>query len=169
MNEEPDEIEILLQAEADAMTLAANNIAHFSPLSLLPPEVPLRIVSHYRNVLSRAGLGSSEGQFLLRGDLGKIAEMLRGQTASLPQLGAARHAVLLHVAFFVTPEVVSQARELWHAIRNNDWEGAHDALMLTDWPINAGLTYEDRKMVLQLARVMRTGQLPFEWTSPRLH
>jgi len=169
MNDDRDEIDALLQVEADAMTLAAINIGHFSPLSLLPPEVPLRIVSHYRNVVLRSGMASSEGQFMLRGDLSKIAEMLRGQTASLPQLGAARHAVLLHVAFFVTPEVVRNARELWHAIRNSNWEDAHDALMLTDWPTNAGLTHEDRKMVLQLARVMRTGVFPLEWTSPRVH
>lgn len=165
MIDDDAEIRALLQTEADAVTLAVNNICRFSPLSLLPPDVMLRLVSHYRTVFARAQIADAEGKFMLRGDVGKISEFLRGRTLGLPQLGAARQAVLLHVAFFVGVDPIAQCDALWDAIRRQDWESAHDALMLTDWPVLAGITDEDRKMVLSLARIMRTGLIPLDWTT----
>jgi hypothetical protein len=74
-----------------------------------------------------------------------------------------RLAVLAHVAMVIGTPTLMACRELWDAISQSRWDDAQDVLLMTKWPERATANDERRRM-LELARMMRTGLVPLAWT-----
>jgi hypothetical protein len=168
MTTHDEDVAEILQAEDEAMQIAEAHMWQFSPLHNLPDSVALRLLADYRKVLSGRGHSRSETANMIRSDLATVTQKLRGMTASMLYLGSARHAVLLHVALLVGIESVQNMPGLWEALRAKNFEGASEALMMSQWPAMVGTEEEEKRRVIDLARLMRTGVVSTEW-SMRTH
>lgn len=159
MNDDP-EIDRILRNEDEAMHIAVEHIGRYSPIKGLPVEAILRKMTTYRSLGTEGQLSRPEAEFLLRGDFAKIAEALRSQTASSPQLTPPRQAAIYHAATVIGVDAIRTCDKLWTAVAGADWEAAHDELMMTKWPMAGAQTDEDRQRILDLCRMLRTGVVP---------
>ncbi len=169
MTLEDPEVERILRADAAAMEAAESHIVQYPPFQKLPPEAALRTLADYRKMLLGIGISAEEASVLIRNDMRQIAEGIRGLTANMPWLGTPRHAVLLHVALLLGMDAVRRMGSLWQALRERNYETASEELMLSDWPRLVGTEAWEKRRVLDLARVMRTGVLTASMVSPVHH
>jgi hypothetical protein len=171
MTVEDQLIKDALAREDEAMELAGRQVFGFEPLSKLPVEVPLRLISDYRHLLSSRKLSRDEMSFVVQRDLRQATAKLRGMTLNMEHLNSVHLSVLLHVAVLVGVEKLAKMGDLWAALREKRFEDAADALLYSEWPlIVAGdPTTDDKRRVVELLRMMRTGLLPTTLSANRPH
>ena len=162
-----DDIAQVFQAEERAMQMAHAHFEQYNPFLKLPAQVTLRVLKDYRKALANINITGAEASMMIGNDLHKCALALRGMTAGMLYLGSARHAVLLHVGLLIGVKALCEHEALWVALRARNYEKAHDELMLTDWPRLVGDELDERRRVLDLARILRTGILSLQ--SAALH
>mgnify|MGYP001093959220 CR=1 FL=1 len=164
-------IQRALEREDEAMELAGRHVGGFEPLSKLPVEVPLRLISDYRQLLSSRKLSRDEMSVVVQRDLKRATEKLRGMTLNMDHLNSVRLSVLLHVAVLVGVEKLANMAELWKALREKRFEDAADALLLSEWPlvVAGDPTTDDKRRVIELHRMMRGGLVPTTFSATRPH
>lgn len=115
----------------------------------------------FLRALGRKGITRQAATHMLRDDLDEAMVALRARIAAVghERLGAARAAVLLHLALL--PEIgaarVLSWESLWSALASERWNDAADALLLTEWPTVMTGTTQQRVRGVALQRVIRTG------------
>jgi len=159
-----DDISGVLRAEEEAMSIAETHVMRYAPFRLLPEEVALRYTADWFKILAKNGISKREATVMARSDFAQIVQALRGRTASMPYLGSVRFAALIHVAMFITAEAVLAMNAMWAALRAHDFERASEEILMSNYPMMVGTEPEEKRRVLDLARMMRTGILTTEWT-----
>lgn len=154
----------ILAAEAEAMQIAERHISNFNPISTLPESVPFRMLSEYREILTRGGHTRDEVTVMLRGDLHKATDCLRAKTANLLHMGTIRQAVLLHVALMIGVESTERIPGLWEALRERRYAAASEALLLSQWATVVSEKGDGPARVIELVRQMREGSLTIDET-----
>jgi len=161
------EDDLIIQAmdrENEALHLAGSHIGRFEPLSKLPVEVPLRLISDYRHLLASRKFSRDEMAAIVQRDLGIAIVRLRGMTLGMDHLNSVRHAVLLHVAVMIGVDELAKMGTLWKALRERRYEDAATELLLSKWPsvVASDPATDDKQRVVELHRMMWTGLLPAE-------
>ena len=110
--------------------------------------------------IAREPLSPHVAETQLRADPYRVSRRLRSRVFSLPDLDPARAAVVLHVALVIGSDAILSDAPLWAALRDRDYSGAGDCLLMTRWPAMAGDDETERRRVLALARQMREGRAP---------
>jgi len=146
------------------MRLAGHHIGRFEPLSKLPVEVPLRLISDYRHLLSTRKFTREEMGTIVQRDLRIAIQKLRGFTLNMDHLNSVRHAVLLHVAVMIGTDELGAMKSLWKAVQEKRYEDAATELLLSKWPavVASDPSTDDKQRVVELHRMMWTGTLPAE-------
>lgn len=165
MSEEDDDIEAILHAESEAMSLAETHMMRYTPFSMLPDTVTIRYIDDFKQILVHKGISKSEAALMARSDLSKIADGLRGSTASMPWLGSVRFAALIHVAMRIGVKATLDIPMLWECLRNRDFEGASDALVMSTWPRMVGNEEDEKRRAMDIIRMMRRGVLTTSFSS----
>lgn len=158
-----DEIQQIYEGERMALIYARMGITRYAPFSKLPSVVTGRLIDDYKRYLEKGGASRDEAEYMMTNDLRLTIEALRTMVIPLGNLGNVRHGVLLHVGLIIGMDALKSQKALWEALRAEDYEAAHDELLSSTWPRLVGITDQDRKRVLDLARQLRTGQLPPDW------
>ena len=165
MNEDQEVQAVIDRAEATearATDVALQHIAGYAPFTAAAESVDERGISDFERIANTHVVSQSEMIELLGKDIRRYVRALRPKTVMYPQMGAVRLAVLAHVEMVIGKPALDNCRELWDAVSSKRWDDASDALMLTNWPAKAEAA-EERRRVLDLARMMRTGLVPLEW------
>lgn len=160
------EIEEIYEAEVQALDLAKASLMRYRPFAGLPETVAHRPLGVWENLLSHIRMSKREASGLLVNDLEQARLALRGQTASLLHIGQQRMAVLYHVTQLIGPERMMALASLWRALRAGDYETASECLLMSDWPKLVGDIEENKRLVLDLARTMRTGEFSVNRITP---
>lgn len=163
MTQDDSDVQQVIELEDQAMRIAESQLLQYPPFLALPTEVPLRLLADYRKFLSMTGVAAPEISEMIRRDLNLSVIALRGLTAGMPYIGAARHAVLLHVTLLIGIDEMRRMDALWAALRAKNFEVASEVLMMSKWPGTA-VEMEEKRRVIDLVRAMRTGVLPLELT-----
>jgi hypothetical protein len=149
--------------EARAAEVAMQHITAYAPFVSATEEIDERSISAFERLAATRAVGKTEMTELLGRDIRRFVRSLRSKTVIYPQMGSVRLAVLAHVAMVIGQRALMECRPLWDAISGSRWDDASDALLLTRWPEKAKVE-EERRRVLELARMMRTGSQPIAWT-----
>ena len=163
MSQDENEVDQVIRLEDQAMQLAKRQLLQYPPFMTLPTEVPLRLLADYRRFLASAGVATAEISEMIQRDLSLGVVALRGLTAGMPYIGAARHAVLLHVTLLIGIEEMRKMSDLWRALRERNFELASEVLMMSRWP-EIATEHDEKRRVIDLVRAMRTGIMPIELT-----
>ena len=158
-----EEIQQIYEGERVALIYARMGITRYAPFTQLPSVVTGRLIDDYKRYLEKKGASRDEAEYMVTNDLRLTIEALRTMVIPLTHLGNVRHGVLLHVGLIIGMDALKSQKALWDALRAEDYEAAHDELLSSSWPRLVGVTEADRKRVLDLARQLRTGQLPADW------
>ncbi|HUB96199.1 MAG TPA: glycoside hydrolase family protein [Stellaceae bacterium] len=116
----------------------------------------------YGRALDRQGITVAEARTLLDNDLA----MLTRQVPSIvgaeawPELGAARQAALVDMAYQVGPEGLARFAEMLAALRASDWTAAHAAALKSAWARQAPARARRNALILM------TGALPPDLRKP---
>ena len=94
---------------------------------------------------------------MIQSDMARVAVQLRGLTAGLLYIRSVRHGVLFHVALLIGIDALRNMPGLWEALRSKSFEDASEALMMSNWPAVVGSEADEKRRVLDLQRMMRTG------------
>lgn len=168
IHDDDAEIEAMLSraetTEAHARGVAMQHIQAYAPFYDLPDYEQDREIRDFEALAKTGVVRKVEMSGLLARDIDSYMIKLRPQTLQYPQINSVRLAVLAHVAMVIGADSLAKARELWAAISQSLWDDAQDALLMTKWPEHAR-TESDRRRVLELARMMRTGVVPLHWTT----
>lgn len=119
------------------------------------------VIGWWRN-LGKKGISQQAATHMLREDLTAARLVLRARIAGVghERLGPARAAALLVLAMLpeLGPEKVLAWNDLWQALREERWDDAADALLMTEFPHT--MTGNRQKMVraVTLQRVIRSGK-----------
>lgn len=148
--------------EANAVEVAIRHITGYAPFVGAATEIEERGIGAFERLGATRAVTGSEMTELLARDLRRFVRSLRPKTAIYPQMGQVRLAVLAHVAMVIGSKPLMACRPLWDAISGNLWDDASDALLMTRWPEKAKGD-DERRRVLELARMMRTGMVPHTW------
>lgn len=149
--------------EARARSVAMQHIQAYAPFFDLPENDRDREIRDFEALAKTGVVRPVEMSSLLSRDIDSYMIKLRPMTLLYPQINSVRLAVLAHVAMVIGAGSLAASRGLWEAISAGLWDDAQDALLLTKWPEHAR-TESDRRRVLELARMMRTGVVPIHWT-----
>jgi len=167
VTEQDDEVAMVHErveaTEAHAAEVAMQHISAYAPFLGAIEAVEDRGISSFERIASTRAVSKAEMTDLLGRDIRRFVRSLRPRTVIYPQLGSVRLAVLAHVAMVIGTHALMQCRELWDAISQSRWDDAQDVLLMTRWPERATGNGERRRM-LELARMMRTGLVPIAWT-----
>jgi len=150
--------------EAHAAEVAIRHIGAYAPFIGATESVEDRGITAYERIASTRAVSKAEMTELLGRDIRRFVRTLRPRTAIYPQLGSVRLAVLAHVAMVIGSPALMACRPLWDAISQARWDDAQDTLLLTRWPERA-VSDDERRRMLELARMMRTGVVPASWTA----
>lgn len=147
-------------AEANAQKIASVAIKRYEPLRLIPDRVAAgMLMLGYRRNIEEQGITQVEADVMLFNDVQDVMAKIRPQTFPLmSRLNDARLAVVLHLAFVMGVDEVRSLDGFWNAIRSNDFEGASEELMLSEWP-ERFVSDNDRRRALDLVATMRTGKV----------
>lgn len=163
MTAEDAEAQIVLDQvramEATAMEIAVRHAMSHEPFASLAEGLQERDIEAFGRIAASQQVTRSEMVPLVAKDVERYIHRLRTQTLLYPEMGAVRLAVLGHVAMVLKPAVLARLRPLWDAISRNDWQTAANELLLSNWPDKAK-TQSDRRRVIELADMMRTGLAP---------
>src|ERR1700754_20627 len=96
---------------------------------------------------------------LLEQDIPWYLRQLRTITLNHPNIGSVRLAVFIHVAMVIGIRELLHLPYLWQAVKENRWDDAADALLMSKWPGNDPRD-DEKKRILELARMMRVGLAP---------
>lgn len=155
-----DPIEAFYDSEDAALHAARVSVMGYPPHSQLPEPTPHRLIDDYKTFLAKPGVSRVEGEFLATHDLILIANAIRSKVFGLSghaPLNVARHAVLLHVAYYLGPDRLKAMDMLWEALGRSNYEQAADELLFSAWPIILGPTDHAKRRVADLLRQLRTG------------
>jgi len=155
-------IEHMLRMEREASEIAMNHIAEFHPFANLPPQVNARLLHDFQRIGQAKGISKTQMLVLLAEDINTYLTRLRSHTLNHVQIGSVRLAVLVHVAVAIGADETIKIPGLSAALRDCRFEDAADCLMMSRWPMTA-TEADDRKRILELARMMRTGTVPTAW------
>ena len=153
-------IDELFAAEDRALAYARSSSMHYPPLNAFPVSIPVRSIDEYKHFLAKPGVNRTEAEFMVTHDLIGTAAALRTSIFPLPDLNDVRHAVLLHVGFYIGVGPLKAMTDLWSSLRKKDYETAEHELLSSVWPMIMGPSEHAKRRVLDLARSMRTGELP---------
>jgi hypothetical protein len=147
---------------AEAVAVALRHIAQHEPFVDAPTQVADRDLGQFQQIANTRLVEKGEMLKLAEKNLARFVNHLATHVVIYPQINAVRLSVLAHVALAIRLEPVLKCQPLWSAIAREDWEDAADALMMTRWPDKAREDGE-RRRVLELARMMRSGTEPSSW------
>ncbi|MGE7139155.1 hypothetical protein ACQKIE_16130 [Luteibacter sp. NPDC031894] len=145
--------------EAEAITVALRHIALHAPFLGALADAGDRDLSDFQRIAATRVVEQGEMLRMAEKNLSRFVGMLRTRTAIYPQLNGVRLSVLAHVALAIRLQPLLECKPLWTAVDRQDWDDAADALLMTRWPEKAVDDGEKRR-VLELARMMRTGTEP---------
>nr|GAT43704.1 predicted protein [Mycena chlorophos] len=158
-----DEVTAVFERVQRTSALAKDNLlAHvsgFAPFWGAPETIEARRINDYKRVEATKAVSRREMLSMLVRDVDAYLDIFNPQIAIYPQINSARLCVLVHVSMVMGYNEVKDNRDLWDAISQNRWEDASDVLLMSDWPTRA-VEAEDRRRVLELTRMMRTGTMP---------
>jgi hypothetical protein len=151
------------ETEARAAEVAMQHITAYAPFAGASDDIDERGIRAFERIAATKAVAKAEMTELLGRDLRRFVRMLRPKTVIYPQMGSVRLAVLAHVAMVIGKQALMDCKPLWDAISESRWDDAQDTLIMTKWPERA-TTEDERRRVLELARMMRTGLVPLAWT-----
>lgn len=167
MTDAEEEVAVTLErveaTEAHAADVAMQHIGAYAPFLGALETVDDRGISSFERIASTRAVSKAEMNELLSRDIRRFVRSLRTRTAIYPQLGSVRLAVLAHIAMVIGTQELMRRKDLWDAISQSRWDDAQDVLLMTKWPERAS-TDDERRRVLELSRMMRTGVVPIAWT-----
>lgn len=149
--------------EAEAINVALRHVAQHAPFVGALADAGDRDLSDFHRIAATRVVERGEMLNMAEKNLSRYVGMLRTRTAIYPQINPVRLSVLAHVALAIRLQPLLDCKPLWTAVDRNSWEDAADALMMTKWPDKAVEDGEKRR-VLELHRMMRTGVEPTGWT-----
>ncbi|KAF1009502.1 MAG: hypothetical protein GAK28_00140 [Luteibacter sp.] len=152
------------ETSARAIEIACRHIAIHEPFSNAPLDVGDRDLADFARIGAARLVSREELLKMAERNLSRFVSALRSRAAIYPQLDAVRLSVLAHVALAIRITALLECKPLWTAIHNSRWDDAADELMLTKWPEKAR-NDDDRRRMLELARMMRTGDEPAQLVS----
>lgn len=150
------------RVEGEASMIALRHIAGYQPFDKLPDEVSGRMIEAYQKIASTNHVGKRDLAILLEQDIPWYLRQLRTITLNHPNIGSVRLAVFIHVAMVIGIRELLHLPYLWQAVKENRWEDAADALLMSKWPGNEP-GEDDKRRILELFRMMRTGLAPIHW------
>lgn len=150
--------------EAEAITVAVRHVAMHAPFIDAPPTDIDRDLADFQRIAATRVVTKDELIAMAEKNLSRFVGLLRPRTAIYPQITAVRLSVLAHVALVIRLKTLLECHALWTAIDRERWDDAADELIMTRWPEKAK-DDDDRRRVLELARMMRTGEEPAAWKS----
>lgn len=146
--------------EAHSQRLAESLVKQYSPFRSIPARDAAGVMMlGFDRRIERDGITRVEGDFMLANDVRKTMACLRGLFWGLPNLGEARQAVMLNVAFVLSVEKVRTMASLWGALKREDYNEAADQILLSEWPALVGQSLVERRRAIDLVNAMRTGVL----------
>lgn len=150
-----------------AVEVALRHIAQHEPFVSAPPDTGDRDLSQFQRIAADRLVDKSEMLKMAEKNLARYVNALWAKVATMPHLDAVRLSVLAHVALVIRMKPLLDSEPLWAAIARartqpSAWDDAADELMMTKWPEKARDDRE-RRRVLELARMMRTGVEPPGW------
>lgn len=148
--------------EAEAISVAVRHVAMHTPFVDAPADVDDRGLAEFERIAQTRSITKDELIDLVEKTLTRSVLRLRQRTALYPQLTGVRLSVLAHVALVIGAPALKACQPLWTAISASRWEDAADELMLTKWPERAKGD-DDKRRMLELARMMRSGDEPSAW------
>lgn len=150
-------VHALLERDTHAQELAVDFIRRYQPFYALPKDVAGLILLGYGWKVQKHPISEEAALAMLRTDVDRSYLGLRAQLHALEHLSAERAAVLFHLAFVLTPEVVLRMESLWSALRRHDYDTACDEILLSEWPALVGNDPHEKVRALAILRAMRTG------------
>lgn len=147
--------------ERQAIRAAVQSITTRETFYPVPTRVAGEILIGYLRT-ARKPISKHAALVILLEDLQEIADALRRKTFELPNINEPRSATLLHLAAAVGVERVLRYRELWLALKAEDYEAAQDLILRLYWTSDVVDAKDKRgqERICDLARMMRTGELP---------
>ncbi|MBX9804596.1 MAG: glycoside hydrolase family protein [Alphaproteobacteria bacterium] len=100
--------------------------------------------------LDDEGITEAEALYLLNNDIQRVETEL-ASVQYFPQLSDIRQRVLIEMTFNMGRSGVMEFKEMWSAIEAQDWNGAADAMLNSEWANEVG------QRAVRLATCMRTG------------
>jgi len=154
-----EELDAVYDNEEAVILHALADLVRRYPFSNMPTTVAVRMLGDYERMLQQGGMTREEAESLALNDLRKIALKLRTKLLNYAHIGPVRSSVLLHAALFLGYERVDTMRDLFDALKKEDYERAQNELLLSAWPSLVGDKHHDKLRVLDLARQLRTGEV----------
>jgi hypothetical protein len=148
--------------EAEAISVAVRHVAMHAPFVDAPLVTIDRDLGDFQRIAATRVVTKAELMKMAEKNLSRYVGLLRPRTAIYPQLTAVRLSVLAHVALSIRLKPLLESHALWSAIDRERWDDAADELIMTKWPEKAK-EEDERRRVLELARMMRTGKEPDAW------
>lgn len=142
--------------------IALRHISAYQPFDKLPDEVSGRMIEAYQKIASTNQVSKRDLAILLEQDIPWYLRQLRTITLNYPNIGSVRLAVFVHVAMVIGIRELLHLPYLWQAVKENRWEDAADALLMSKWP-GAEPSEQEKKKTLELVRMTRTGLPPLHW------
>lgn len=157
MSYDSAEAKAFLKREADTVEEALQHITGFEELYRTPTPVAGDVLIGYLQSINTLELTPELASLHLRERLQKLQVKLRTKLARLSSLTLERAAILLHLGLVLGADELDKLSGLWKALAEEDYEAAHDVVMMSDWPRLVGTDQHSRRRVLMMARVLRTG------------
>lgn len=148
--------------EAEAISVAVRHVAMHAPFVDAPTLALDRDLADFHIIASTRVVTQAELIQMAEKNLSRYVGLLRPRTAIFPQITPVRLSVLAHVALAIKLKNLLDCQPLWTAIDRERWDDAADELIMTRWPEKAK-DDDERRRVLELARMMRTGEQPASW------
>lgn len=104
-------------------------------------------------------LSPEEGDYLLRQQLKRVHKAMMENTFPLLKANEARIAVVLHLCVVLGVQEVKQMHMFWACMRNEDYDGAADQVLLSMWPQFVGNEPRDKHRAIEMIYSLRTGKV----------
>lgn len=157
------EVRELLRTESEAMKVAERHLGFYSPFRQLPDEVEFRTIADYTRLLLGRGIAKHEVPGLLETDLSAACNALRSWTLNMPWLSSIQVAALIHVAMHVGLPTIKAMDGLWQALKAKRFDQAADEILMSNWPRLVGNEPEERRRVIDISNMLRSGVLRTDW------
>lgn len=144
---------------SEAVAVALRHVAVHEPFASAPTDTGDRDLAQFHQLARQRLVDKDEMLKMVERNLARNVSALWSKVVTHPNLDAVRLSVLAHVALVIRTRPLLEADALWAAISHSAWDDAADELLMTKWPDRAKED-GDKRRVLELARMMRTGVEP---------
>lgn len=141
-----------------AQSIAVETIKRYTPFRKLPTRVAQALLIGYDHDLNKGQFSEAEADSILVRDVERAYKALQKNLFPLLQCSPVRMAVILHLAIVMGWERVHRLPGFWPAMCAGDYEGAADAILLSEWRGLIGDEPHNKRRAVDLLYAMRHGE-----------